>query len=412
MAAHLSEERATSLRKEQLETSLIDGKWSILDDLATGEALTKNPKQLDEREGAGDGIAKESLASVHVHLHSRPLPVHAGRPPSMCPSAPSAPSAPSGTPFLFGPAFPRPARSCRPDVLPLQQPLRPLHQVTRSNFPKGTPSPLLIYISSPPPLHHPHITTTHQAVPQTIESTHQRRSVLTNLNQPQPTSTNLNPPQSHIAVPEPLQTPYTLTPTLQQHQFHQESVSLSPPNAVKPPPPPHHQPFCDALPHHPRLFMVSIAESNINSLYGQCSTLESLLTRSHKYNDRDHAGLADGTASPQEHLPRYFAKHGHEGVDPKKVKKNGGGRSNWGNAGEEVIDEDFRFTNARRRTNSSGFADNIGAFKTKFDVNEPEPVFEESIHGPSEEDGEDLTKTESSESGRSSAYGDEKITKH
>lgn len=83
-----------------------------------------------------------------------------------------------------------------------------------------------------------------------------------------------------------------------------------------------------------------------------------------------------------------------------------------GNAGEEVIDEDFRFTNARRRTNSSGFADNIGAFKTKFDVNEPEPVFEESIHGPSEEDGEDLTKTESSESGRSSAYGDEKITKH
>ncbi|KAL2877357.1 hypothetical protein SGCOL_007296 [Colletotrichum sp. CLE4] len=136
------------------------------------------------------------------------------------------------------------------------------------------------------------------------------------------------------------------------------------------------------------------------------------VTRSHKYNDRDHAGLADGTASPQEHLPRYFAKHGHEGVDPKKVKKNGGGRSNWGNAGEEVIDEDFRFTNARRRTNSSGFADNIGAFKTKFDVNEPEPVFEESIHGPSEEDGEDLTKTESSESGRSSTYDDEKVTKH
>ncbi|KAF5507021.1 hypothetical protein CGCA056_v013224 [Colletotrichum aenigma] len=135
------------------------------------------------------------------------------------------------------------------------------------------------------------------------------------------------------------------------------------------------------------------------------------VTRSHKYNDRDHAALADGTASPQEHLPRYFAKHGHEGVDPKKVKKNGGGRSNWGNAGEEVVDEDFRFTNARRRTNSSGYADNLSAFKTKFDVNEPEPVFEESIHGPNEEDGEDLTKTETSESGGSS-YGDEKITKH
>lgn len=42
----------TSLRKEQLEASLIDGKQSILDDPATREALiTKNPKQLDEREG-------------------------------------------------------------------------------------------------------------------------------------------------------------------------------------------------------------------------------------------------------------------------------------------------------------------------------------------------------------------------
>ncbi|GKT90901.1 STF2-like protein [Colletotrichum tofieldiae] len=131
------------------------------------------------------------------------------------------------------------------------------------------------------------------------------------------------------------------------------------------------------------------------------------LTRSHKYNDRDHAGLADGTAPPQEHLPRYFAKHGHLGVNPKKVKKNGSGRSNWGNAGEEVIDEDFSFTKARRRTNSSGFADNIAAFKTKFD-----PVFEESVHGPAEDDGEDLTKTESSESGRSSAYGDDKVIKH
>ncbi|KAK1971692.1 hypothetical protein LY78DRAFT_676672 [Colletotrichum sublineola] len=136
------------------------------------------------------------------------------------------------------------------------------------------------------------------------------------------------------------------------------------------------------------------------------------VTRSHKFNDRDHAALADGTASTHEHLPRYFAKHGPVGADPKKVKKNGGGRSNWGNAGEEVVDEDFRFTYTRRRTNSSGYADNIGAFKTKFDVNEPEPVFEESVHGPTEFDGEELTKTESSESGRSSAYGDDKVTKH
>jgi hypothetical protein len=53
------------------------------------------------------------------------------------------------------------------------------------------------------------------------------------------------------------------------------------------------------------------------------------VTRSHKYNDRDHAGLADGTASNEEHLPRYFAKHGHVDADPKKVKKEGGGKGNW-----------------------------------------------------------------------------------
>lgn len=53
------------------------------------------------------------------------------------------------------------------------------------------------------------------------------------------------------------------------------------------------------------------------------------VTRSHKLNDKDHAGLANGTAAPEEHLPRYFAKHGHVGEDPKKVKKSGGGKGNW-----------------------------------------------------------------------------------
>ena len=53
------------------------------------------------------------------------------------------------------------------------------------------------------------------------------------------------------------------------------------------------------------------------------------VTRSKKYTDRDHAGLADGTAEPEEHLPRYFAKSGHPGEDPAKTKKNGGGKGNW-----------------------------------------------------------------------------------
>lgn len=54
-----------------------------------------------------------------------------------------------------------------------------------------------------------------------------------------------------------------------------------------------------------------------------------VVTRSHKANDRDHKGLAEGTALPTEHLPRFFAKHGYADVDPKKVKKDGSGRGNW-----------------------------------------------------------------------------------
>jgi hypothetical protein len=66
-----------------------------------------------------------------------------------------------------------------------------------------------------------------------------------------------------------------------------------------------------------------------------------------------------------------------------------------GNAGEEVVDENFNFSNARRRSNSSGYANNLNDFKTKFEFNEPEPVFEESLHGPTEEE---LLKTDSSSS--------------
>jgi len=53
------------------------------------------------------------------------------------------------------------------------------------------------------------------------------------------------------------------------------------------------------------------------------------VTRSHKYNDKDHAALASGMAAPQEHIPKYFGKHGFPDADPKKIKKNGAGRCNW-----------------------------------------------------------------------------------
>jgi len=53
------------------------------------------------------------------------------------------------------------------------------------------------------------------------------------------------------------------------------------------------------------------------------------VTRSHKLNDRDHQGLIDGTADPEQRLPRYFAKAGFVDTDPKKTKKDGAGKANW-----------------------------------------------------------------------------------
>ncbi|ATY59731.1 F1F0-ATP synthase regulatory factor Stf2 [Cordyceps militaris] len=129
------------------------------------------------------------------------------------------------------------------------------------------------------------------------------------------------------------------------------------------------------------------------------------VTRSHKANDRDHKGIAEGTALPVEHLPRYFAKSGYADVDPKKIKKDGAGKGNWGTLHEDIADEDFTFTNTRRRSNSSTISHHGKEFRTKFEVIDSEPVFEESVHGPlveEEENGDDLSKTDSSESGRSS----------
>ena len=53
------------------------------------------------------------------------------------------------------------------------------------------------------------------------------------------------------------------------------------------------------------------------------------MTRSHKANDRDHKGIAEGVVLPVDHLPRFFAKSGFADADPKKIKKDGGGRGNW-----------------------------------------------------------------------------------
>ncbi|GKZ83757.1 hypothetical protein AnigIFM56816_008853 [Aspergillus niger] len=108
--------------------------------------------------------------------------------------------------------------------------------------------------------------------------------------------------------------------------------------------------------------------------------VDSPVTRSHKTNEPDHSALQEGEIVAQESLPRYFAKSGPVDADPRKTKKDGGGKRNWGRSGDEVHDYGYNFTNTRRHSNSS--AQGIADFKTKFEAVEPEPVFEENVHGP------------------------------
>jgi hypothetical protein len=129
------------------------------------------------------------------------------------------------------------------------------------------------------------------------------------------------------------------------------------------------------------------------------------MTRSHKYNDKDHSAVA-ATSPTEPHLPKFFGKNGFEGVDPKSTKKRGGGKGNWGPVGDELKEDEanFNFTKPRRFSNSSMHLTDPDHFKTKFEVKEAEPVFEEEIHGPLPED---LSKVETSSSNGSSATSDE-----
>jgi len=108
------------------------------------------------------------------------------------------------------------------------------------------------------------------------------------------------------------------------------------------------------------------------------------MTRSHKFNDR-YTGEAT-SPDTEFFLPKYFAKTGFTDADPKKTKKDGGGKGNGGHAGDEVEDvKGINMVNARRRSNSSTQAKVAKDFKTKFETIEPEPVFEESMAEPDEE---------------------------
>merc|ERR1711977_256677 len=122
------------------------------------------------------------------------------------------------------------------------------------------------------------------------------------------------------------------------------------------------------------------------------TTTTTTMTRTHKGNDRDHVGLANGTAVPEEHLPRYFGKAGFAGTNPAETKKKGSGKGNGGQAGiSELEDFDYNSLKPRRRSNSMSLAAGHSALKTEFD---------EALHGPREEDMVDnnLEKMSSSSS--------------
>jgi hypothetical protein len=76
--------------------------------------------------------------------------------------------------------------------------------------------------------------------------------------------------------------------------------------------------------------------------------------------------------------------------------------------GEEIQDEGFNITNARRRSNSSSYAAGLKDFKTKFEQIETDPVFEEDIHGALPEDDMSLTSRATTQSSESSSVDEEK----
>ncbi|USW58768.1 hypothetical protein Slin15195_G120870 [Septoria linicola] len=122
------------------------------------------------------------------------------------------------------------------------------------------------------------------------------------------------------------------------------------------------------------------------------------VTRTQKANNRDHVGLANGTAAPEEHLPRYFGKSGHDGVSPTSVKKSGQGRGNWGTPGYTELDDlPYNLNKPKRRSNSTSMAAGHNLFKTKFEADEDVIEYDEDIHGPDHAELEKMSTTSSAD---------------
>ena len=81
-----------------------------------------------------------------------------------------------------------------------------------------------------------------------------------------------------------------------------------------------------------------------------------------------------------------------------------------GKDGDELEDYAYNPTKPRRRSNSFSAAPGHNVIKTKFEHIEPEPVFEEELHGPSADDMAGYEELEKSSTG-SASVDDEDVEK-
>ena len=87
-----------------------------------------------------------------------------------------------------------------------------------------------------------------------------------------------------------------------------------------------------------------------------------------------------------------------------------------GTPGDESQDYGYKFTNARRRSNSSSHGHSLIDFKTKFEAIEADPVFEENYHGAKadvddEQHMSSLEKGDSADSISTASVEEEEVAK-
>ncbi|EPS44025.1 hypothetical protein H072_1984 [Dactylellina haptotyla CBS 200.50] len=109
------------------------------------------------------------------------------------------------------------------------------------------------------------------------------------------------------------------------------------------------------------------------------------MTRTTKANDLPHNNPEVAALMTENQYPKFFAKNGFVDVAPQKVKKEGGGRGNWGHPGDELEDlEEFNMTRPRRYSNTS--PTHSFQLKSKFEAPEEDPLYDEERHGPTPEE--------------------------